>query len=152
MGGRSSALPMVLSENMIVTFARPDHLSLPQLPTCYLPVTIRRALLLEGMRPLAVWVRSCVLSCSLVFDSLWPHRPQPTRFFCPWDFPGKNTRVGCHFLLQGLFLTQESILHLMHCRQILYHWATLWNISDWEYLWTGLAQFKQRAFLHGLCC
>ena len=25
---------------------------------------------------------------------------------CPWDFPGKNSRVGCHFLLQGIFLTQ----------------------------------------------
>ena len=28
--------------------------------------------------------------------------------FCPWDFPGKNTGVGSHFLLQGIFLTQES--------------------------------------------
>ena len=32
----------------------------------------------------------------------------------PWDFPGKNTRVGCHFLLQGIFLTQGSKLHLLH--------------------------------------
>ena len=29
-----------------------------------------------------------------------PHRQQPTRFPCPWDSPGKNTGVGCHFLLQ----------------------------------------------------
>jgi len=28
------------------------------------------------------------------------------RLLCPWDFPGKNTEVGCHFLLQGIFLTQ----------------------------------------------
>ena len=35
--------------------------------------------------------------------------------------PGKNTGVGCHFLLQGIFLTQESNLGLQHCRQILYH-------------------------------
>ena len=34
---------------------------------------------------------------------------------CPWDFPGKNTGVGCHFLLQGIFLTQGSNLHLLHC-------------------------------------
>ena len=27
------------------------------------------------------------------------------QFLCPWDFPGKNTEVGCHFLLQGIFLT-----------------------------------------------
>ena len=53
-------------------------------------------------------------------DSLWPHKLQPTRFLCPWDFPGKDTRVGCHFLLQGIFLTQRSNPGLLHCRQILY--------------------------------
>ena len=36
-----------------------------------------------------------------------------TRHFCQWDFPGKNTRVGCHFLLQWIFLTQGSNLHLL---------------------------------------
>ena len=35
--------------------------------------------------------------------------------------PGKNTGVGSHFLLQGIFLTQESNPGLLHCRQILYH-------------------------------
>ena len=38
---------------------------------------------------------------------------------CPWDSPGKNTGVGCHSLLQGVFLTQGSNLGLLHCRQIL---------------------------------
>ena len=33
-------------------------------------------------------------------DSVWPHRRQPTRLPHPWDSPGKNTTVGCHFLLQ----------------------------------------------------
>ena len=33
---------------------------------------------------------------------------EPARLLCPWDFPGKNTRVGCHFLLQGIFPTQGS--------------------------------------------
>ena len=33
-------------------------------------------------------------------DSVRPHRWQPTRLLCPWDSPGKNTGVGCHFLLQ----------------------------------------------------
>ena len=37
------------------------------------------------------------------------------------DFSGKNTGVGCYFLLQGIFPTQESNLGLLHCRQILYH-------------------------------
>jgi len=39
-------------------------------------------------------------SCSLVSDSLQLHGLQPTRLLCPWDFPGKSTGVGCHFLLQ----------------------------------------------------
>ena len=43
---------------------------------------------------------------------------------CPWDFLGKNTGVGCHFLLQGIFLTQGSNLVPLNCRQILYWWAT----------------------------
>ena len=40
---------------------------------------------------------------------------------CPWDFPGKNTGVGCSFLLQGIFLTQRLNLGLLHCRWTLYH-------------------------------
>ena len=46
---------------------------------------------------------------------------------CPWDFPGKNTGVSCHFLLQGIFPTQGLKLHLPHLLYfgwILYHWAT----------------------------
>ncbi|WP_410920937.1 hypothetical protein, partial [Pseudomonas aeruginosa] len=37
------------------------------------------------------------------------------------DFPGKSTGVGCHFLFQGIFPTQESNPGLTHCRQILYY-------------------------------
>ena len=37
---------------------------------------------------------------------LWPHGVEPARRLCPWNFPGKNTVVGCHFLLQGIFPTQ----------------------------------------------
>ena len=39
--------------------------------------------------------------------TLGPHGLLPARLLCPWDSPGKNTRVGCHFLLQGIFPTQE---------------------------------------------
>ena len=48
------------------------------------------------------------------------HGLQPTRLLCPWDFPGKDTGVLCHFLLQGIFLTQGSNPGLLHCRQFLY--------------------------------
>ena len=43
------------------------------------------------------------------------------------DFPGKNTGVGCHFLLQGIFLTQNGT-HSLLGRWILYHWAT-WEVA-----------------------
>ena len=60
------------------------------------------------------------LSRSVVSGSLWSHGLQPTRILSPWDFPGKNTGVGCHFLLQGIFLTQGLNPGLPHCRQMLY--------------------------------
>ena len=44
-----------------------------------------------------------------------------TKLLCPWDFQGKSTGVGCHFLLQGIFPTQGSNPGLSHCRQTLYH-------------------------------
>ena len=53
-------------------------------------------------------------ACAVVSDSLRPRELQPTKFFCAWDFPGKNTCMDCHFLLQGIFLTQGSNLRLLH--------------------------------------
>ena len=43
---------------------------------------------------------------SVVVHSLRPHGLSPTRLLCPWDSPGKDTGVGCHLLLHGIFLTQ----------------------------------------------
>ena len=58
-------------------------------------------------------------------QTLWePNGLGPTRLLCPWDSPGKNTEVGCHALLQGIFPTQGTnphLLRLLNCRQILYH-------------------------------
>ena len=51
--------------------------------------------------------------CSVVSDSLGPHGLQPASLPCPWDFSGKNTWVGCHFLLQGIFPTRWLKLHLL---------------------------------------
>ena len=82
------------------------------------------------------WKYKSVLSLQLDFKFLVRHplllsnscdpvdcvaRP---RLFGLWDFPGKNTGVGCYFLLQGIFPTQESKPCLLLGRQILYHWAT----------------------------
>ena len=41
-------------------------------------------------------------------DSVGPHRQQPTRLPCPWDSPGKNAGVGCHFLLQCMKVKSVS--------------------------------------------
>ena len=59
-----------------------------------------------------------------------PHEPQPARLLQTWRFPGKNTGVGCHFLLQGIFLTQESNPGLLHCRQIFYQLSYKGSPSD----------------------
>ena len=40
---------------------------------------------------------------------MWPHRRQPTRLPCPWDSPGKNTGVGCHFFLQCVKVKVKSL-------------------------------------------
>ena len=56
-----------------------------------------------------------VCSAALVMsNSLRLHGLQLTRLLCPWDPPGKNTGVGCHVLLQKIFLAQGSNLHLLH--------------------------------------
>ena len=52
-------------------------------------------------------------------DSATPWRVACTKLLCPWDFPGKNTGVGCYFLLQVIFLIQGSNPGLPHCRQTL---------------------------------
>ena len=71
-------------------------------------------------------------------DSLQPHGLQPATLLCPQNSPGKNTGVGCHALLQGIFPTQglnPSLLGLLYCRQILYHLSLskLQEIvEDWE--------------------
>ena len=53
---------------------------------------------------------TCMFSCPVL---LRPYRLYPVRLLCPWDSPGKNTGVGCHFLLQGIFLIQGWKLCLL---------------------------------------
>ena len=80
---------------------------------------------LVGMLMAGVWVSKWVSewvseSCSVVSDSETPWAV-PARLLCPWNFPGKNTEVDRHSLLQGIFATQGSNLGLPHCGRILYH-------------------------------
>ena len=73
-------------------------------------------------RPLSPWGPLDFLSTYLGNDSL------TTMLLCPWNFPGKSTRVGCHFLLQRIFPTQGSNPGLLYCRQTLYRLSS----GKWE--------------------
>ena len=90
-------------------------------------VTEIRWILLTIMNRIYVW-RQFTLDKMKVWvaqscPTLWPYAMWPTRLLCPWNFPGKNTWVGCHFLLQRNFPTQGSNLGLLLCRRIII-WAT----------------------------
>ena len=69
-------------------------------------------------------VCACMLSgfhCVQLFATPWTVAP---RLLCPGDFPGMDTGVGCHALLQRIFLTQGLNPHILHWRWILCSWAT----------------------------
>ena len=55
-----------------------------------------------------------MVSLSVVPESLQPHGLQLISLLCPWNSPSKNTGVGCHFIPQGIFLTQGSNPCLLH--------------------------------------
>ena len=71
-------------------------------------------------------------------DSLGPHGLQPTRLLCPWDFSGKSTGVGCHFLLQDAFKWKVFLVHwgkakVYECSQMTNFYPTelnTWSATD----------------------
>ena len=87
-------------------------------------------------------------SCPILCD------PMDTRLLCPWDFLGKSTGVGCHFLLQGIFPTQGSNPGLLHCRQTLYRLShqgivylglsLIWIVISWISLLLYLSWKQKR--------
>ena len=80
-----------LQKNRVFTH---QHPSTPQLTSLWFltPVHHRN----YSFRWVSEWVSD---GCSVVYDSLWPHRLRLARLSCPWNSPGKNIGVGCHFLL-----------------------------------------------------
>ena len=64
-------------------------------------------------------------------NSLQSYGLQPTRLLCPCDFPGKNTGMGCHTLLQGIFLTQGSNPYLLSPVLVsgFFTTSTTWNAA-----------------------
>ena len=73
----------------------------------------------SALQPALVYMCRRVRQVTYVaFDSLQPHGLQPARLLCLWASPGKNTGVGCHALLQGIFPTKGS----NPCLLCLLHW------------------------------
>ena len=89
----------------------------------YLSITVRKAT--RGEIPGASVSPPADVVCCLAAKSCVSHlRPRglwPTQLLWPGDSPGKNTGVGCPFLLQGIFPSQGSTPRLLHCRRIPYH-------------------------------
>ena len=96
---------------------------------------------------LVLLVRVQVFSGSVVSNSLQVHGLQPDRLLCPWDFSCRKSGVCCHFLLQGIFLTQGPnpyLLCLLHCTQVLYPLSHQGSPSStWEF-----CKFSCYQFLH----
>ena len=87
--------------------AKASFLNIP----CYIILTLELLNVLHNLK-------CAVHACSVVSDSFWPYGLYSARLLCPWNFPSKNTGMGCHFLLQGIFPTQGSNLCLLY----LLHW------------------------------
>ena len=99
---------------------------------------------LGNVNPNSLFLGGVVLLSQSFLTLLQPHGLWPTRLLCLGDSPGQNTGVGCHSLLQGIFLTQGLKMGLPHCGQILYHLSHQRKLSffkplefwDIEILWT----------------
>ena len=70
----------------------------------------------NNLKKMYIYICCCLVtkSCPTL---LRPHGLWPARLLCPWDSPSKNNEVGCHFLHQGIFPTEELNLYLLHCRR-----------------------------------
>ena len=99
-------------EYVKVVYCHPAYLTYMQSTSCEILEWMKHKL--ESRLPGEASITSDIqmllllLSCFVVSDSVRPHRHQPTRLSCPWDSPGKNTGVGCHFLLQCMKVKSES--------------------------------------------
>ena len=81
--------------------------------------------------------RHATAAASFVSDSVWPHRRQPTRLLCSQDSLGKNTAVGCHFLLQQDRHNELQSLRNICFASLDFNFQNLYNslfLSEWNLL------------------
>ena len=74
----------------------------------------------HGQRPASLLCCCCCFLVTSVSNAVWYCELQLASLLCPWDSLGKSTRMGCHDLIHGLFLTQGLHPGLLHCRQIIF--------------------------------
>ena len=78
-------------------------------------ITSKHGRIWSRLGPTTSWLVSChMLVYEVKVTQSRPHGLKPTRLFCPWNSPGRNTEVGCHSLLQGIFPIQGLNLGLLH--------------------------------------
>ena len=97
------------------------------------------------MSGLTKWgISVCVCVCSVLSNSLWLHGLWPARLLCPWNFSGKNTWVGCHFFLHGIFPNERQ----NPCLLSLLHWQAdslpLHHLGSLAYLYNGILFSKKK--------
>ena len=81
----------------------------------------------------------CRYVASVVSNTVWPHRRQPTRLPRPWDSPGKNTGVGCHFLLQCMKMKSLSHVWFLATPSA---YTSLIIVSDCRVCWSAILMFS----------
>ena len=121
----------------------PKDCSIHQCLFCYLVYRVIVTIFLNS-----IYTRCCCQVASVVSDSVRPYGLQPTRLLRPWDSPGKNTGVGCHFLLQCTKMKTEgevaqscptlSAPHGLQPTRLLHPW--IFQARELE--WGAIAFFK----------
>ena len=101
----STFIPLFLHQVTAKVFKRPSCLQISyhpvftSLPFTHLSMSSDSAFIPRFQFLSSPMTSLLLFSSSVVSDSLWTPGLQPTRLLCSWDFPGKNTGVGCHCLL-----------------------------------------------------
>ena len=119
-----SSVQLISVTQLCLTLCDPMNRSTPGLPVHHhLPEFTQTHVhrVRDAIQPSYPWSSpsppaKCIYAKSC--QTLQPHRLNPVRLLCPWNPPGKNTGVGCHFLLQVIFSTKGLNSHLLH----LLHW------------------------------
>ena len=129
-----------------------SHSSMQSSGPNYLSHRFLFTILLETLIPWSIWLQSC-FSCVWFLATPWTVVYQAP---LPMDSPDKNTGVGCHSLLQEILPTQgwnPSLLCFLHCKHILYRWAT--GAAFVSSLWFLGSYFSETQFsprVQCICC